>query len=710
MGDPYRYFSMEARELTDALFDGIQDLRRGESVRAGVATMLRQAHTLKGAARVVRLVEIAELAHAFEGLIAPFRDTDEPVSPEPIAAALELLDAIRCQVAALRSQAGSDQEPVASTAAARRRPPVPVPRDGEVPPRPETHDQDRSAEVKTVRTDVADLDVLLGSIEVVDAHLATLRRVVALVDGTPGTAAGPAAQLDLPSAARTLAETVDRIDRDMTQVRKAAEQLRVAPASSMFADLDRAVRDVARAQGKQVVFRTEGGVARIDAHVLATVQVALHQLVRNAVAHGIETEAQRAGAGKPPVGTVTLKIARRGRDIAFLVRDDGQGIDLEAVRGIAEREGLIAAGAAAGRSGGSNQQLIDLLLAGGISTAATLTEVSGRGIGMDVVRDACSQLGGRITVDTQRGQGTTVEITTPLTLATLKVVTLDTGRTTTAVPFVFVRAVLRVRAGAITVTPEGAVLGHAGRAWPFLPLGQVLGGEGEGWSDDPWSVVLIGSGDEIAALGVKRVLDTSWITMRPLPQRMVDSPVVAGVWTDAGGGQRLLLDPAGLVVAARETRPHQVRARPRHGPILIVDDSLTTRMLEQSILESAGYRVVLATSAEEGLQVASRARPALCLVDVEMPGMDGFTFVEQTRDDPWLRTMPCILVTTRATPQDRARGARAGAKALIDKSTFDQADLLSRIEEFITAIPEPLASERTSTPVPGPSPEQRGRS
>jgi two-component system chemotaxis sensor kinase CheA len=230
---------------------------------------------------------------------------------------------------------------------------------------------------------------------------------------------------------------------------------------------------------------------------------------------------------------------------------------------------------------------------------------------------------------------------------------------------------------------EGTAIVHDGKIVPFAPLSRCLGASLEP-ARDAWSAVVLTSSAGVAAVGVDQLLEPAEIILRPLPILAPADRIVSGISLDVEGNPQLVLDPAGVVAAAArpyaaaETSEH--RTRP---PILIVDDSLTTRMLEQSILESARYEVDLAASGEEGLEKALRRRYGLFLVDVEMPGMDGFTFVERTRADPDLRDIPAILVTSRSSPEDRQRGDEVGAVAYIPKGEFDQAQLLDKIEGLV---------------------------
>jgi two-component system chemotaxis sensor kinase CheA len=229
------------------------------------------------------------------------------------------------------------------------------------------------------------------------------------------------------------------------------------------------------------------------------------------------------------------------------------------------------------------------------------------------------------------------------------------------------------------------VLSHEGAAVRFVPLARLLGRPAPRIRKRrAWSAVLVTSGERVVALGADRLLGTSEVVVHPLPRFVGAHPAVAGAALDDDGTPRLVLDPAGLVAAAEaEGAPEEAGPSPGTAPILVVDDSLTTRRLEQSILESAGYEVELAASAEEALDKAAARRFGLFVVDVEMPGMDGYEFVRKTRADPRLAATPALLVTSRGAPEDRRRGMEAGARGYIVKSEFDQGRLLATIRELM---------------------------
>jgi two-component system chemotaxis sensor kinase CheA len=681
--DPYKYFRVEARDLADQLGQGLLELERRGSGGEVVPRLLRLAHTLKGAARVVRQPEIAEHAHAIEGALSPFRELSGLVPRENVDALLRLVDAISGHVAALQTP-----EPIEAG---------PAVAEGPSPP---------AETFRMVRSDFAEIDDLLDGVteaytqinnlrdleavaararrlseSIAEQLAATSRRAIDLAEaGQLGRFAasaellrGLAGQLE-----RGVAAAYQRVDRELRQVRDAAEQLRLVPAGALFSNLERAARDSAQALGKDVVLEGTGGDIRLDADVVRIVQDALIQMIRNAVAHGIEPRQDRIAAGKPPQGRLTVGVLRQGRRIVFRCKDDGRGIDVAALREAAIRKGRSRAELDSLDANG----LIHVLLQGGISTSAVVSEVAGRGIGMDIVRAAVARLSASFAVTTEPGKGTSFELIVPHSVSSVEALVVEAGGAVVTVPLQGVRHGLRLEARDVYPTSLGLAIVYDGHAVPFVWLAQLLGGTAPP-RRGTISAIVVTAPAGLAAIAIDRLRGTSNIVFRSLPELAPASAVVAGASLDASGSPLLMLDPEGLVAKAQRVDRADAADEAVARPILVVDDSLTTRMLEQSILESAGYRVDLATSGEEGLDQARRGDYALILVDVEMPGMDGFTFIENIRRDPKLHATPAILVTSRNAPEDRRRGAEVGAQGYVVKSEFDQARLIDHIKQLV---------------------------
>ena len=687
--DPLRYFRVEARELIDQISAGVLDLDQQPGPDL-VARLLRFAHTLKGAARVVKQPEIADRAHAFEEVLVPHRTDTAPLPADEMRELLRLNDEIEARVAALEPASAETIRPEPAPERRPDHPAAPVPAPEGAPP---------------ARAATSDVDDLLDAIGEAHARFAPLRGGIdaldrlhrsaeALVDqlriGQPGSvdaARATAARLsgEFGAMSRRLADVIEQVERELDEVRGRAERLRLVAAASIFTALHRAVRDAADLQGKRVLFEGRGGDLRMDPHVLTMVSGAFLHVVRNAVAHGIEAEADRVAAGKPAEGKVTVEVERRGRFAAFRCTDDGRGVDLAAVRRTAEARGLLMPGG----TEPDEQTLVDLILRGGISTSTTVTEVSGRGIGLDVARDVAYQLGGDVTIRTEAGRGAIVELVVPLALLSLNGLVVEAAGTVATLPLDAVRTCVRLLPDQAAAAAATGRMPHEGRAVPFLPLARTLyAGTTVPDSGSPGVAVVVAADDEAVAVGVDRLAGTSTLVVRPLPDLAPAAPVIGGVSMDLDGNPRLVLDAHGLVaetLRSRGTGGTSSAEPARKLPILVVDDSLTTRMLERSILESAGYEVDLAASGEEGLDKARSREYGLYLTDIDMPGIDGFTFVALTRAEPDLAHVPAILVSSRASAEDRQRGTDVGANAYVVKGEFNQEELLAHIRRLVVS-------------------------
>jgi two-component system chemotaxis sensor kinase CheA len=313
-----------------------------------------------------------------------------------------------------------------------------------------------------------------------------------------------------------------------------------------------------------------------------------------------------------------------------------------------------------------------------------VTEVAGRGIGLNVVREVVEKLRGEVSFATEAGQGASIEIVVPLSMSAVEVLMVETSEAVAAIPLEAIRSTSRVTAADFMQTPAGPATRFDDRAIAFRPLSDMLSANpGAPGVTVSWSALVVEGKTGLAAIGVDRLIGRANVVLRPLPELVAASPVVAGFSLNADGNPQLVLDPESLVREAQ--RPQHTRPRNEVSlcPLLIIDDSLTTRMLEQSILESAGYEVDFAVSGEEGLEKARSKRYGLFLVDVEMPGIDGFTFIERARADAELRDVPAILVTSRDSADDRKRGQDVGAQGYVVKGEFDQHALLERIRKLV---------------------------
>ncbi len=698
--DPFKYFRIEGRELFAGLSAGVLELEKGASVKQTVDALLRLAHTLKGASRVVKQSGIADLAHALEDVLGPFREGQATLPAEVINGLLRSVDAIKVQLDALDLPAPA---PVTAPLAASLKlvsPPPPSAPTPNVPVPPSVVPAPVEERFETLRVEIAEVDALLDGTSELNVRMGAFRTqleasakvearasaLVAMLSNSDATRKEKAAAEELRFAMtgmrHGLTTALERAEDEVSQVVERAQAIRLVPASVVFGALERGVRDAAQSDGKQVELVTHGGDTRLDGHVLSAMKDALLHVLTNATSHGIETPAVRKAAGKSAQGRIILTVERRGSQVAFSCRDDGGGVDVAAVRDAAVKRGLLSLPEA---NALSTEEATTLIFAPGLSTRSTLSVLAGRGVGMDVVREIAERLKGSATVRSEQGLGTTVEICVPVSLSSLNVLAVMAGDIRIGLPIDAIRRTRRIEPNDICRTGDGEALQEDGKTIPFVSLGRFLAG-GEPSRRPCRSVLILKVGPDALAVGVDQILQIESVVLRRLPAVIGALPVYAGASFDADGNPQPIVDPAGLMQAIRTEAGVCDDLAPvaaKLPPVLVIDDSLTTRMLEKNILESAGYEVDIAVSGEDGMAKAGLRAYGLFVCDVDMPGMSGFDFVTQTRADPVLKKVPAILVTSRNSAEDKKRGADAGASGYIVKGEFDQQTLLGRIRDLI---------------------------
>jgi two-component system chemotaxis sensor kinase CheA len=490
------------------------------------------------------------------------------------------------------------------------------------------------------------------------------------------------------SLARSFASDYGRLALLTDDLQDGVRRLRMLPIGTLFGLFPRMVRDLARERSKEVGLQVEGADTEVDRQVLEAMKDPLIHLLRNAVGHGIEPPDQRGAAGKPRRGTVRLRAARRGNTIVLTVADDGAGIDLKAVQRAAVERGLLTAQEVAGLG---ERETVQLIFVSGLSTLPEVTDLSGRGVGLDVVRENLERLRGLIEVDTAQGQGTTFTLTLPLTMATSQVLLVEVAGQTVALPTTSVERILQV-----DVTSVGRIEGRPairsdGRPLPLVSLARVLelpGAEAPLAPGQKISVVVLGLVEERVAFQVDGLQVTQEVVIKSLGRQLRRVRNVAGATILGTGQVVMILNVADLIKSALRGSsvaaplPVELGEAPRR-QVLVVDDSITTRTLEKNILESAGYQVLVAADGEEAWALVQGEPLDAVVADVDMPGMDGFALTEKVKRHERFKGLPVVLVTALETPQDRIRGLEAGADAYIGKGTFDQLELLETIERLI---------------------------
>jgi two-component system, chemotaxis family, sensor kinase CheA len=487
---------------------------------------------------------------------------------------------------------------------------------------------------------------------------------------------------------RDFANDTLRLSVILDELQEEIRRVRMLPLATITAGFARMVRDLARQHDKQIDLVLAGEETELDKRVLEQVKDPLIHLLRNAVDHGLEPGRERSHAGKPARGRITLFAGQQGGTILIRVSDDGRGLDLAQIRQAAVRRELLTAAEADQLTDGEAAHLIFRL---GLSTSPIITDISGRGVGLDVVRQNVEQLHGALQVASKPGEGTTFTLSLPLTLASSRGLLVQAGQQTFFLPHVSVERMLLVKPGEIAHVAGRPTIGYREKPIVLAWLEDLLSLPAASRDSKYLTVVIISVAEKRLGLVVDELEGEQEIVVKSLGKPLARLAGIAGATISGGGQVVLVLHPADLIrLAARfqgrtaVTNLAQNQKKKRRKEILVVDDSLTTRMLEKNILEAAGYLVHLATDGEEALDMLNRGElPDLIVCDITMPRLDGLALTRHLKSDTRLGNIPVVLVTSLGSPADKARGIEVGADAYIVKSSFDQTNLLDTIEQLI---------------------------
>lgn len=648
-----------------------------------IRSVFRELHTIKGSSAVAGLDEVSRLAHGLEELVEELRAERRAVTPEVIDILLAGTD--RLGEAISRTLAADAHAPlpaggaveVPATGAAGPLPAVVRPVGAKVVLRPPAeHQPARAGAVLlpdpaggtgggAVLVPMERLDELVRLIgESASAHL----RVGRMLKDRFGV--DPASATEFNELSRSLNDLQDRTMRT-----------RMVPVATITDRLQRAVRDLARAQGKDISWDARGTDTELDRGVLNQLSDSLLHLVRNAVDHGIETPAEREAAGKPAQATVRLHAMQLGSEVIIAVTDDGNGIDVDLVRQRAVLQGVDT-------DGMSEHDLLQLTFRPGLSTTAFVTDVSGRGVGLDVVRANVEAGRGRVEVRSQAGEGTEFRIVVPITLAVLRCLLVEAGGQRFALPFHRVVLCQAHHPGDGASAEGRPMIWIDGQPVPVSGLTDTLGRPSGPPAGGP--VVVLADTGHRHAFEVDRLLGQRDVVLKALSRLLPNLPAVAGASVEPDGSVLVVLDPPGLIQRARQAIRGAAPAAPaakRHDPtrrrILVVDDALTVRELQRSILERAGFEVRVAVDGRQALAMLAEGPSDLVLTDIEMPVMDGFALTKAIRAHPPLANTPVLILTSRSSEADRQRGLDVGADGYIVKSGFEEGALLAAVHRLL---------------------------
>ncbi|MGN6389510.1 MAG: response regulator, partial [Burkholderiaceae bacterium] len=469
---------------------------------------------------------------------------------------------------------------------------------------------------------------------------------------------------------------------------------RMVPFESMVPSLRRTLRQAAMDLGKRAQLRVEGAQGEMDRNLLERMKAPFEHMLRNALAHGIEEPDARIERGKPEEGTVSINVSREATEVLIRVSDDGAGFDRDAIRAKAIERGLLKPEVQL-----SDRDLYAFVLETGFSTAESVTQIAGRGVGMDVVANEIKMLGGTLSIDSERGHGSSFNIRLPFTLAVAQAILVRTGETVYAVPMTSIQGVARIHRTELEkrIAAGNPTFTYAGEDYGIHDLSQLLGlPAAQAVEEGQLPLLMIRTGDLRAAVRIDAVVGSREIVVKSVGPQISSVAGIFGATIMGDGSVMLILDIAPLVrrvIARQQVAAEMVEAPQQPGAaaaqeerpqplIMVVDDSITMRKVTSRVLERSGYEVVTAKDGLDAVEKLIDRLPDLMLLDIEMPRMDGYELATHMKNDPRLASVPIIMITSRTGEKHRQRAFEIGVERYLGKP-YNEAELLRNVQEML---------------------------
>lgn len=719
-------FREEGSEYLKKLGDCLLQLEKEPKNTTVLEEIFRNAHNLKGAARILGLTEIARIAHDLESIFSLAKDGKLAITPERIDAITESIDAINSLLTAdVKEEAADVQEQVKQNSApaetmeavASQQPPVKFGR--------------RVSDTQflsTVKVPTEKLDNMMNQVgELIISKMRFEQRMdetnslVALCEGLiKDISRFKREEIRLKGIKKTMAyanqdkrgaEIVGDISADLARLNdelirftsdfyenqidlgivtggleESVKNIRMLPLSTIFETMPKMVRDLSRKLSKKIDLKMEGETIELDKRILEGLKDPMVHLITNCIDHGIELPDERKNAGKNEDGTIKITAAPVGGYIEIAVEDDGRGISIDKIKERALKKGLATEDML---SGLSNEQLINFVFEPGFSTSDIITDISGRGVGMDIVKKNIGDLNGLISIQSEYGKGSRIIIRVPLTLVTVRVILIECSSEVCALPETAIDRILNVKEDEIFTIGDSEVFRESGDILPIGRLSHILGfsKKEEEETENEYPAIIIQGGDKKAAFIIDNIIGSETIILKNLTFPLAKVRNVSGAALLGDGRIAIVLNPADIIDSIKAVKPLPIKKfkekEIEKKSVLVVDDSITTRTLEKNILESSGYDVTLAVDGLDAYNKLQKKIFDIIVLDVQMPNMDGFAFTEKTRNTQEFSNIPIILVTSLESEADKRRGIEVGADAYIVKRTFDQSNLLETIKRLI---------------------------
>ena len=688
-------FIREAEEHLESLRKGILSLEKEGLSEGQLNELLRSAHTLKGSANMVDLVELAGVAHRLEDLLKNLQSGEQEFSSDLVDVLLVATDAIEALMAQAQSSGGISVN-VDTVVKALESGALDAAQDEANAPDYQGTERRTSVRASVERLDqlVNRMGEILLSQKAMTARQAQMTTLLQELDSSMG---GLQASDDgsLQSLRGNMVALINDFERDRLQLGYQAEdvyqrtmELRLLPLATITDEFERSLRNLARNLKKEVNFTVKGQEVELDRNMLDAVKPILLHVLNNAIDHGIEEPETRVRLGKLKAGQISLEARYEGSFVQITIRDDGQGLNPEKIRETAIKRGVLSADDAAAMS---DEAVIYLVFEPGFSTREFITDVSGRGVGLDVVKSNLDQIKGNLTLHSEVGSGTELLLRLPLSMAIFTGLLVECCGETYVFPQHYVAEVLRISPRDVLEEMGREVIRLRETSIPLSSLSRLLEVDASTRVSERLTVLVLSFREQSMALLVDRTLGLQDVVVKDLGCQLKSLDYFSGSTILGDGNPALILSVADLFAANQGRQKLQLlqayekeQQKALRGRVLVVDDSITTRTMEKNILEANDYEVVIAVSGFDALEKLETGRFDLMVSDVEMPGMTGFELTKKVRQREDSRDMPVIIVSSLASDEDRRQGMEAGAQAYIVKGNFQQGTLLETVETLIS--------------------------
>ena len=686
-------FVEETRERLRRVEHDFISLEAEKGNRDILQGVLREVHTIKGSANMLGLKNISTLAHSIEAMLDKEKGGEEGLNPQGMNILYQSIDLLSRMVEVIAQDGKETLDPSdlcasleAAISAEKMQPALPP---NEMTPT-STYHYLQISDLETVRINASIIEQLSKiSSELRYWIMREEERYHQLSNLLSPIFQGLPQELgtSYKKFLENYSEEVVLGDRLIHQLQEEVLAISLIPLAHVFDGLPRAVRDLSQELGKEVELVIEGGEIAIDQRIINQIDAPLIHLVRNAIDHGIEHPEQRRLLGKPPKGKLRVCASQKGNRISIEIEDDGQGIDFPKIQEEIVKKGFLSQEEAASLPEG---ELLRFIFNPGFTTQSIITEVSGRGIGLDIVRGTVEKLNGTVTLTTERGNGTRCLLNLPFYLALIPSLLFTSGESTFAIPLSFIEEVVYLDPNKVMSLENRDVISFHGKTIPAAKLTGLLQLPTVQGDEQKYYALIIKHGEQRVGILADKVLEEKDIVIKKLGRYFRTTREISGVAGLSNGGVALALNVTAIVEAIiqglRKGIPLE-RGKieeTKKGPLslLLAEDSLIVRDLEKNILQMAGYKVETARDGLEALENLKEQDFDLIITDIEMPRMNGFELVAAVRKDDRHKEIPIIIVTTKEKREDRLRGLEVGADAYMLKSSFDQGEFLAIIEKL----------------------------